>query len=109
MRRSCLLGLTLFLLLGLLAACGEAPDKENPACRRPRPASPAGWRRWRGRSFWWPAWRRGRGKVMSMRSPWASAPWPTRTRTKAPSVRGTGFRWGMAALWRRPSPPGWGR
>ena len=30
MRRSCLLGLTLFLLLGLLAACGEAPDKENP-------------------------------------------------------------------------------
>lgn len=24
MRRSCLLGLTLFLLLGLLAACGEA-------------------------------------------------------------------------------------
>lgn len=22
---------------------------------------------------------------------------------------GTGFRWGMAALWRRPSPPGWGR
>ena len=29
MRRSCLLGLTLFLLLGLLAACGEAPDKEN--------------------------------------------------------------------------------
>ena len=30
MRRSCLLGRTLFLLLGLLAACGEAPDKENP-------------------------------------------------------------------------------
>ena len=30
MRRSCLLGPTLFLLLGLLAACGEAPDKENP-------------------------------------------------------------------------------
>ena len=30
MRRSCLLGLTLFLLLGLLAACGEAPDKETP-------------------------------------------------------------------------------
>ena len=26
MRRSCLLGLTLFLLLGLLAACGEAPE-----------------------------------------------------------------------------------
>ncbi len=87
MRRSCLLGLTLFLLLGLLAACGEAPDKENPACRRPRPASPAGWRRWRGAASGGQPGGGG-GKVMSMRSPWASAPWPTRTRTKAPSVRG---------------------
>lgn len=109
MRRSCLLGLTLFLLLGLLAACGEAPDKENPRLPASEACLTGRWQRWRGRSFWWPAWRRGRGKVMSMRSPWASAPWPTRTRTKAPSVRGTGFRWGMAALWRRPSPPGWGR
>lgn len=30
MRRSCLLGLTLFLLLGLLAACGEAPGQGEP-------------------------------------------------------------------------------
>lgn len=55
MRRSCLLGLTLFLLLGLLAACGEAPDKENPhlpaseACLTGRVAAGEGAR------FWWPA------------------------------------------------------
>ena len=109
MRRSCLLGLTLFLLLGLLAACGEAPDKENPrlpaseACLTGRVAAVE------GAQLLVASLEEGAGKVMSMRSPWASAPWPTRTRTKVPSVRGTGFRWGMAALWRRPSPPGWGR
>lgn len=108
MRRSCLLGLTLFLLLGLLAACGEAPDKENPRLPASEACLTAGWQRWRGRSFWWPAWRRGRGKVMSMRSPWASAR-GLQDPDQGAIRPGDGFRWGMAALWRRPSPPGWGR
>lgn len=109
MRRSCLLGLTLFLLLGLLAACGEAPDKENPhlpaseACLTGRVAAVE------GAQLLVASLEEGAGESDVYAVSRASAPWPTRTRTKAPSVRGTGFRWGMAALWRRPSPPGWGR
>lgn len=67
MRRSCLLGLTCSCFWACWPPAGKRRTRRTPACRRPRPASPAGWRRWRGRSFWWPAWRRGRGKVMSMR------------------------------------------
>ena len=108
MRRSCLLGLTLFLLFGpagrLRGSAGQGEPRlpASEACLTGRVAAVE------GAQLLVASLEEGRGKVMSMRSPWASAPWPTRTRTKAPSVRGTGFRWGMAALWRRPSPPGWG-
>ncbi len=108
MRRSCLLGLTLFLLLGLLAACGEAPDRRTPACRRRglptgRVAAVEGGAASGGQPG-------GAGERMSMWSPLGQCPVASPgPGTKAPSVRGTGFRWGMAALWRRPSPPGWGR
>lgn len=109
MRRSCLLGLTLFLLLGLLAACGEAPDKENPrlpaseACLTGRVAAVE------GAQLLVASLEEGAGESDVYAVSLGQCPVAYRTRTKAPSVRGTGFRWGMAALWRRPSPPGWGR
>lgn len=109
MRRSCLLGPTLFLLLGLLAACGEAPDKENPrlpaseACLTGRVAAVE------GAQLLVASLEEGAGESDVYAVSLGQCPVAYQDPDQGAIRPGDGFRWGMAALWRRPSPPGWGR
>ena len=109
MRRSCLLGLTLFLLFGPAGRLrGSAGQGEPRLPASSLPHRPGGGGGGGAASGGQPGGGAGESDVYAV-SPGPVPRGLTRTGTKAPSVRGTGFRWGMAALWRRPSPPGWGR